>query len=80
MARAKQLVGRRACRADDSAGRSAQRAQGALDGLLLGPGNPRTEDIASLGETASHGCIRMSIKDVKELSDEVKEGTPVFVQ
>jgi len=49
-------------------------------GFYSGQGIHGTDDIASLGETASHGCIRMSIKDVKELYDEVKEGTPVFVQ
>jgi lipoprotein-anchoring transpeptidase ErfK/SrfK len=26
-----------------------------------------TDDIASLGTAASHGCIRMAIPDVKEL-------------
>ncbi len=49
-------------------------------GFYSGQGIHGTDDIASLGETASHGCIRMSIKDVKELYDKVKEGTPVFVQ
>ena len=49
-------------------------------GFYSGQGIHGTDDIASLGETASHGCIRMSIKDVKELYDEVREGTPVFVQ
>ena len=49
-------------------------------GFYSGQGIHGTDDIASLGETASHGCIRMSIKDVKELYGEVKEGTPVFVQ
>ncbi len=49
-------------------------------GFHDGQGIHGTDDISSLGETASHGCIRMSIKDVKELYAEVKEGTPVFVQ
>ncbi|HVF79805.1 MAG TPA: L,D-transpeptidase family protein [Solirubrobacteraceae bacterium] len=39
-----------------------------------------TADIQSLGDAASHGCIRMAVKDVKELYDEVELGTPVFVQ
>ncbi|MDQ3870434.1 MAG: L,D-transpeptidase/peptidoglycan binding protein [Chloroflexota bacterium] len=49
-------------------------------GFFDGQGIHGTDEIASLGESASHGCIRMSIKDVKELYGEVKEGTPVFVQ
>jgi lipoprotein-anchoring transpeptidase ErfK/SrfK len=49
-------------------------------GFHDGQGIHGTDDISSLGETASHGCIRMSVKGVKELYGEVKEGTPVFVQ
>lgn len=45
-----------------------------------GEGIHGTSDIASLGEQASHGCIRMSPKAVKELFREVKVGTPVFMQ
>lgn len=33
----------------------------------------------SLGEQASHGCIRMSKEGAAELYDEVKVGTPVFI-
>lgn len=39
-----------------------------------------TDELDSLGETASHGCIRMAEEDVKALYDEVEQGTPVFVQ
>lgn len=39
-----------------------------------------TDELDSLGETASHGCIRMAEDDVTALYDEVDEGTPVFVQ
>ncbi len=39
-----------------------------------------TADLDSLGSAASHGCIRMAIRDVEELFDEVQQGTPVFVQ
>lgn len=39
-----------------------------------------TADIDSLGTAASRGCIRMAVRDVKELYEQVKEGTPVFVQ
>ena len=49
-------------------------------GFFDGQGIHGTDEISSLGESASHGCIRMAIKDVKQLYDQVKEGTPVFVQ
>lgn len=49
-------------------------------GFHDGQGIHGTSDIDSLGETASHGCIRMSVSDVKELYAEVGKGTPVFVQ
>lgn len=45
-----------------------------------GEGIHGTKDIASLGTAASHGCIRMSPKAVKELYRQVKLGTPVFMQ
>jgi lipoprotein-anchoring transpeptidase ErfK/SrfK len=60
-----------------------------------GPGNPLgtralnlnapgirihgTYDLASLGTYASHGCIRMSIKDVEQLYEIVDVGTPVLI-
>ena len=49
-------------------------------GFFDGQGIHGTDEISSLGTSASPGCIRMSIKDVKQLYDQVKEGTPVFVQ
>ena len=49
-------------------------------GFYDGQGIHGTADIESLGTAASHGCIRMSVKDVKELYDQVEKGTPVFVQ
>lgn len=45
-----------------------------------GEGIHGTKDIESLGTQASHGCIRMSPKAVKQLFREVKVGTPVFMQ
>jgi lipoprotein-anchoring transpeptidase ErfK/SrfK len=45
-----------------------------------GEGIHGTSDIASLGESASHGCIRMSPTAVKELFRQVRVGTPVFLQ
>ena len=44
-----------------------------------GAGIHGTDDVASLGEAASHGCIRMAIPDVIELYDTVNVGTPVFI-
>jgi lipoprotein-anchoring transpeptidase ErfK/SrfK len=60
-----------------------------------GPGNPLgtrwmgltapavgihgTPDAASLGYSASHGCIRMAIPDAEWLFRHVKVGTPVFI-
>jgi lipoprotein-anchoring transpeptidase ErfK/SrfK len=49
-------------------------------GFYDGQGIHGTADIASLGSAASHGCIRMSVPDVKELYGKVEKGTPVFVQ
>ncbi|MFP5362817.1 MAG: L,D-transpeptidase family protein [Thermoleophilia bacterium] len=49
-------------------------------GFHDGQGIHGTSDIDSLGETASHGCIRMAVPDVEELYDKVEKGTPVFVQ
>ena len=60
-----------------------------------GPGNPLgtrwmgltapgvgihgTPDAASIGYSASHGCIRMYIPDAEWLFDQVDIGTPVFI-
>jgi len=60
-----------------------------------GPGNPLgtrwmglsvpyvgihgTPDSASIGYSASHGCIRMRIPDAEWLFEHVKVGTPVFI-
>ncbi|MDQ3162289.1 MAG: L,D-transpeptidase/peptidoglycan binding protein [Actinomycetota bacterium] len=60
-----------------------------------GPGNPLgtrwmgisspavgihgTPDAASIGYSASHGCIRMLIPEVEWLFDQVDIGTPVFI-
>lgn len=45
-----------------------------------GEGIHGTKDLASLGQSASHGCIRMAPDDVKQLYSQVKLGTPVFLQ
>ena len=60
-----------------------------------GPGNPLgtrwmglsspgvgihgTPDSASLGYSASHGCIRMAIPQAEWLFDHVEVGTPVYI-
>jgi lipoprotein-anchoring transpeptidase ErfK/SrfK len=70
-------------------------AQG-LKPIPPGPGNPLgtrwmgldaagvgmhgTPDAASIGYSASHGCIRMRIPDAEWLFDHVRIGTPVFIR
>jgi lipoprotein-anchoring transpeptidase ErfK/SrfK len=65
------------------------------DPVPPGPGNPLgtrwmglsepyvgihgTPDAASIGYSASHGCIRMLIPDAEWLFQRVKVGTPVFI-
>ena len=48
-------------------------------GFHDGEGIHGTADIASLGEAASHGCIRMSVPDVEDLFHRVPLHTPVFI-
>jgi lipoprotein-anchoring transpeptidase ErfK/SrfK len=48
-------------------------------GFYNGAGIHGTDDIASLGTSASHGCVRMAIPDVEELYDLVPLGTPIYV-
>jgi lipoprotein-anchoring transpeptidase ErfK/SrfK len=38
-----------------------------------------TPDAASIGYSASHGCVRMQIADAEWLFERVKVGTPVFI-
>ena len=38
-----------------------------------------TAEVASLGQAASHGCVRMDPADVKDLFTRVNVGTTVFV-
>lgn len=49
-------------------------------GFHDGQGIHGTSNINSLGGSASHGCIRMAVGDVKELYEKVDRGTPIFVQ
>jgi lipoprotein-anchoring transpeptidase ErfK/SrfK len=48
-------------------------------GIYDGVGVHGTDDDASIGSQASHGCIRMHIPDVKELYDQVPVGTPIYI-
>ena len=48
-------------------------------GIYDGAGIHGTDDTASLGSAASHGCIRMAIPDVIELYDQVPVSTPVYI-
>jgi hypothetical protein len=47
--------------------------------IYEGAGIHGTEETASLGSAASHGCVRMAIADVEQLYDEVEVGTPIFI-
>jgi lipoprotein-anchoring transpeptidase ErfK/SrfK len=48
-------------------------------GFYNGAGIHGTEDVGSIGTSASHGCIRMLIPDVEELYNLVPYGTPIYV-
>ena len=48
-------------------------------GIYDGAGIHGTDDTASLGSAASHGCVRMAIPDVIELYDQVPVGTPIYI-
>ena len=49
-------------------------------GIYDGAGIHGTDDVASLGTAASHGCIRMAIPEVIELYDRVPVGAPIYIQ
>ncbi|GIK78256.1 MAG: hypothetical protein EDQ89_07240 [Acidobacteria bacterium] len=48
-------------------------------GIYDGAGIHGTDDTASLGSAASHGCVRMAVPDVIELYDRVDVGTPIYI-
>jgi lipoprotein-anchoring transpeptidase ErfK/SrfK len=48
-------------------------------GIFEGAGIHGTEETWSLGQAASHGCVRMAIPDVIELYDQVEVGTPIYI-
>ncbi|HUR83933.1 MAG TPA: L,D-transpeptidase family protein [Solirubrobacteraceae bacterium] len=49
-------------------------------GFHDGQGIHGTDDVSSLGTAASHGCIRMAVRDVEQLYGVVPKGTPLFLQ
>jgi lipoprotein-anchoring transpeptidase ErfK/SrfK len=48
-------------------------------GIFDGAGIHGTDNEASIGTAASHGCVRMRIPDVIELYDEVPVGAPIYI-
>jgi lipoprotein-anchoring transpeptidase ErfK/SrfK len=49
-------------------------------GIVDGAGIHGTDELSSLGSAASHGCVRMSIRDVIDLYDRVDVGDPIYVK
>ncbi|MDQ6915385.1 MAG: L,D-transpeptidase, partial [Actinomycetota bacterium] len=49
-------------------------------GFASGVGFHGTADLGSIGGAQSHGCVRMRIRDVKDLYRRVRIGTPVYVR
>ncbi|MDQ3890495.1 MAG: L,D-transpeptidase/peptidoglycan binding protein [Actinomycetota bacterium] len=48
-------------------------------GIYNGAGIHGTDAVDSIGQRASHGCIRMMVPDVVDLYDRVPVGTPVYI-
>jgi lipoprotein-anchoring transpeptidase ErfK/SrfK len=48
-------------------------------GIYDGAGIHGTADEGSLGSSASHGCIRMAVPEVKELYEKVPVNAPVYI-
>lgn len=48
-------------------------------GIYDGAGIHGTDDDASVGTAASHGCVRMHVSDVIDLYPRVPVGTPIYV-
>ena len=60
-------------------GRSDNPLKARWMGIYDGAGIHGTADEGSLGSSASHGCIRMAVPEVKELYRRVEVRTPVFI-
>ena len=66
--------------AEAGAARAVEPARHALDGLSAARRrHPRHDDAASIGYSASHGCVRMQVPDAEWLFDHVDIGTTVFI-
>jgi lipoprotein-anchoring transpeptidase ErfK/SrfK len=48
-------------------------------GIFDGAGIHGTDETYSLGQAASHGCVRMGIPDVIELYPQIPVGTPIYI-
>jgi len=48
-------------------------------GIFAGAGIHGTDDVGSLGNAVSHGCVRMSIPDVEALYPQVPVGAPIYI-
>ncbi len=48
-------------------------------GIFDGAGIHGTDEVASLGHAASHGCVRMAIPDVIELYPQVPVQAPIYI-
>jgi len=48
-------------------------------GIYAGAGIHGTDELASLGQAASHGCVRMAIPDVIELYPQVPVQAPIYI-
>jgi lipoprotein-anchoring transpeptidase ErfK/SrfK len=48
-------------------------------GFWDGAGIHGTADEASIGTAASHGCVRMTVRDVKDLYERVPLNAPIFI-
>ncbi len=48
-------------------------------GVYAGTGFHGTDQVATLGTAASHGCVRMAVSDIEELYDQVPVSTPVYI-
>jgi lipoprotein-anchoring transpeptidase ErfK/SrfK len=48
-------------------------------GFWEGAGIHGTADVSSIGSAASHGCIRMTVRDVVRLYDRVPLHTPLYI-
>ena len=60
-------------------GRSDNPLKARWMGIYDGAGIHGTDDVGSLGTNASHGCIRMSVPEVKDLYERVPVGAPVYI-